>query len=183
MPSGVAIVPSRAMNPNMRVAATAARRSWSAPAKSTTIASPPNSSTSPPTRNTSSINPRKIVMSTSLMCSAPDRPRCARRSVRRVNPDTSKNARVPVISLHPPSGDRPGRRGRGPRRTGAASDESPPGRFVDRRRSWSRSRGDTPVALTPTPPDHIVTRSRSGVKRRQGLHRSGSDTLAAGGHG
>ena len=70
-------------------AAAAPRVAWPSPAKTMRRASPPNAITSPPrarARPISSVNTAVRACETS---SAPIRPRCASRSDRRVNPDTS----------------------------------------------------------------------------------------------
>ena len=103
LPAGVAMRPLSLMNRNIRAVAIAARRWWLSPLNSTTIASPPNSRTSPSQWNTSSISPLKTVLRTSLMYSAPLRPKLASRSLILVKPLMSKNASEPSISVHPRS--------------------------------------------------------------------------------
>ena len=80
--------------------AIAARASRPGPRNSTTIASPPNSSTSPPCSWTSAMSPPNTSFNTSLTCSAPARPRRARRSASDENPEMSKHATVASTSNH-----------------------------------------------------------------------------------
>jgi hypothetical protein len=83
----------------IRWEARAARSAWSGPWNSSRIASPPHLTRSAPSSRASVSNPAKVALRMSLISSAPTLPLRANRSVSRVNPEMSTNAREPCTRM------------------------------------------------------------------------------------